>query len=67
MKTPLRIESFDPARTCIHCIHWGDGGKCDMYGNGNVIVFNHRLSRCNHFDAVEKREAARVQAMREEG
>ena len=65
MKTIVKIEPFDPNRTCASCIHWVGEGKCDMYANG-VIVFNHRLSRCNHFDAVEKTEAARVQAMREE-
>ena len=61
-----RIEPFDPNRTCVSCIHWEDGGKCNMYGNGNLISFDHRLNRCNHFDAVAKPEAARVQAMRNE-
>ncbi len=46
-----RIEPFDSQKTCAVCCHMKESGECKMYGKTNVIIFNHRLLRCQLFDA----------------
>jgi len=48
-----KLEAYDPSKTCSTCVHLG-GGDCEMYHrSGVVIVFDHRLVRCNWHERSE--------------
>jgi hypothetical protein len=47
----LPKEPFDPQKTCSTCCHMSEVGKCAINTRTEIMAFNHRLCRCQMFEA----------------